>query len=318
MVLYIAKRIGFGIVTLFGISIALFGLLRLVPGNPADLFINPLTFQGDAKAAQAAMTKQLGLDQPLPVQYVKWIGQVFQGNLGYSYQSGQPVTQLIGERLGATLWLTGTALVVGLALGIVFGIVSALRRNTVTDQVIQGGSLLGVSVPVFFLGMIAMYVFGVSLRVLPTAGMNTPTGGWGGLFQHLVMPAGCLALASAASYVPWVRSNMLDVLGREFLLTGRSKGLRESRVVIRHGFYNTLVPLVNIVAMNIPMLFGGAVIIETLFSWPGTGQMAINAITNRDYPVLMGFDMLIAILVVVCNLLADVTTAAIDPRVRLQ
>lgn len=318
MVFYVAKRIGFGILTLFGISIALFALLRLVPGNPADLFINPITFQGDAKAAQAAMTKQLGLDQPIPVQYVKWIGEVVHGNLGYSYQSGQPVTQLIGERLGPTLWLTGSALVIGLALGIVFGIISALRRNTVTDQVIQGGSLLGVSVPVFFLGMIAMYLFGVTLRVLPTAGMNTPAGGWSGLFRHMVMPAGCLALASAASYVPWVRSNMLDVLGREFLLTGRSKGLRESRVVIRHGFYNTLVPLVNIVAMNIPLLFGGAVIIETLFSWPGTGQMAINAITNRDYPVLMGFDMLIAILVVVCNLLADVTTAAIDPRVRLQ
>lgn len=318
MVIYIARRVGLGIVTLFGISIALFALLRLIPGNPADLFINPLTFQGDAKAAQAAMVKQLGLDQPIPVQYARWLAQVFQGNLGYSYQSGQPVTKVIGERLGATLWLTGVALIIGLALGIVLGIIAALRRNTLTDQLVQGGSLLGISVPVFFLGMVVMYLFGVHLRWLPTAGMNNPTGGWGGLFRHLIMPAGCLALGSAAGYVPWVRSNMLEVLGKEFLLTGRSKGLSALRVVLRHGFHNTLVPLVNVVAMNIPLLFGGAVIIETLFSWPGTGQMAINAITNRDYPVLMGFDMLIAVLVVVCNLAADLATAAIDPRVRLR
>ncbi|GAB3609322.1 ABC transporter permease [Humibacter ginsengiterrae] len=318
MIVYVVKRIGMGIVTLFGISIALFGLLHLVPGNATDLYINPLTYQGNVEAAQAAMAKELGLDQPLPVQYVKWLAQVLQGHLGTSYQTGQPVTQVIGERLGATLWLTGTGLIVGLAIGIVFGIIAALRRNTVTDQLIQGSSLLGLSVPVFFLGMIGMYVFGITLRWLPTAGMNTPGGGWGGLFQHLIMPAGCLAVASAATFVPWVRTNMLDVLGKDFLLTARSKGLRPSRIVLRHAFYNSLVPLVNIVAMNIPLMFGGAVIIETLFAWPGTGQMAINAITNRDYPVLMGFDMMIAILVVISNLLADVVTAAIDPRVRFR
>jgi peptide/nickel transport system permease protein len=318
VIVYVARRIALSVVTLFGISIALFGLLHLVPGDPTDLFVNPLTFNGDAAAAKAAMRAQLGLDQPLPVQYAKWLGQVLQGNLGHSYQSGEAVTQLIGERLTATLWLTLTGLILGLLLGIVFGILAALRRNTVSDQVIQGGSLLGISVPIFFLGMVGMYVFGLQLRLLPTAGMNTPNGGWGGLFQHLVLPAGVLALTQAASYVPWVRSSMLDVLGREFLLTARSKGLSGTRVVLRHGFHNALVPLVNVVAMNIPILFGGAVIIETLFAWPGTGRMAMDAITQRDYPVLMGFDMLIAVVVVVCNLLADLVTAAIDPRVRLR
>ena len=197
MIVYVARRIALSVVTLFGISIALFGLLHLVPGDPTDLFVNPLTFNGDAAAAKAAMRAQLGLDQPLPVQYAKWLGQVLQGNLGHSYQSGEAVTQLIGERLTATLWLTLTGLVLGLALGIVFGIIAALRRNTVSDQVIQGGSLLGISVPIFFLGMVGMYVFGLQLRLLPTAGMNTPNGGWGGLFQHLVLPAGVLALTQA-------------------------------------------------------------------------------------------------------------------------
>lgn len=318
MILYVVRRLALSVVTLFGISIALFGLLHLVPGDPASLFVNPLSFTGNLAKATAAMRAQLGLSQPLPVQYFKWLGQLLHGNLGYSYQSSQPVTQLILERLGATLWLTGTGLVLALVFGIIFGVIAALHRNTLTDQVIQGASMLGLSIPVFFMGMVGMYVFGIELGWLPTAGMNTPGGGWGGLFQHLVMPAGILGINGAATYVPWVRSSMLDVLGREFLLTARSKGLSETRIVMRHAFHNALIPLVAVVATNLPTVFSGAVIIETLFAWPGTGLMATDAITQLDYPVLLGFDMLIAVVVVVSNLLADVANATLDPRVRLR
>lgn len=318
MIVYVAKRLALSLITLFGISIALFGLLHLVPGDPTNLFLNPMTFTGNLAAARAAMRAQLGLSQPLPVQYVRWLGQLLHGNLGYSYQSGQPVTQLISERIGATLYLTLTGLVLALVFGIVFGVIAALRRNTLTDQVIQGASLTGLSIPVFFLGMVGMYVFGLKLGVLPTAGMNDPGGGWGGLFRHMLLPAVILGINGAASYVPWVRSSMLDVLGRDFLLTARSKGLREARVVMRHAFHNALIPLVTVVAMNLPGVLGGAVIIETLFAWPGTGLMATDAITQRDYPVLMGFDMLIAVVVVACNLLADLANAMLDPRVRLR
>lgn len=317
MILFVARRLGVSAVTLVGISVALFALTRAIPGDPVSMYFDPLNFAGDREAAMAALRRELGLDQPLPVQYLAWAGQVLQGNLGYSITSGRSVSELIAGRLGATayLMLAGTAL--SLLIGITGGIIAALRKNTATDYLILLFSLILISVPSFFVAMVCIYVFGLQLGILPTAGINTPGGGWGEAFRHLVLPAGILGLAGAVGYVRWARSSMLDVLDQDYLITARSKGLSRPRVVLRHGLRNALIPLVTVVAMSIPGLFGGAVIIEQLFAWPGTGRMAVDAIANRDYPVLMGFVLLTAVLVLVCNLVADLTYGLIDPRIRL-
>lgn len=318
MITYVVKRLGISLITLLGISMALFGLLRLVPGDPVSMYFNPLTFNGDRAAAIAAMRHQLGLDRPLPVQYLAWLKELAHGNLGISVQTGRPVAQLMASRVGATAYLMTSALVVALVVGITGGVFAALRRNSGPDYAISTVSLAVVSVPSFFLALVGVYLFGLRLGILPTAGINDPGGGWGQAFRHLVLPAGILGLSAAAGYVRWSRSSMLDVLGQDFLVTARSKGLSPGRVVMRHAFHNALIPLVTVVALNIPSMFGGAVIIEDIFAWPGMGRMAVDAIANRDYPVLMGFIMATAVLVLACNLMADVTYAAIDPRVRLR
>lgn len=318
MITYVVRRLAISLVTLVGISMALFGLLRLVPGDPVSMYFNPLEFNGNRAAAIAQMRHQLGLDRPLPVQYVSWLRELTHGNLGVSIETGRPVAELMGSRIGATAYLMGSGLVIALVIGISGGVVAALRRNSGADYAISTVSLAVVSIPAFFLALVAIYVFGLKLDVLPTAGINDPGGGWGDAFRHLVLPAGILGLSGAAGYARWSRSSMLDVLGQDFLVTARSKGLSPIRIVLRHAFHNALIPLVTIVAMNIPGLFGGAVIIEDIFAWPGMGLMAVDAIANRDYSVLMGFVMATVILVLACNLLADLAYAAIDPRVRLR
>jgi len=317
MLLFVLKRLGVSIVTLLGISVALFALTRAIPGDPVSMYLDPLSFDGDREAALAQLRHQLGYDQPLPVQYLTWLGQVLQGNLGFSVTTGRPVGELMASRLGATVYLMVAAMVFALLTGITGGVIAALRKNTWVDYLILFASLALVSVPSFFVAMVGIYVFGLQLHILPTAGINSPNGGWGGAFLHLVMPAGILGIAMAVGYVRWARSSMLDVLDQDFLVTARSKGLSQPRVVLRHGLRNALIPLVTIVTMSIPSLFGGAVIIEQIFAWPGTGRMAIDAVSNRDYPVVMGFVMLTTVLVLACNLLADLLYAVIDPRIRL-
>lgn len=317
MVMFVLKRLAVSVVTLLGISIALFALTRAIPGDPVSMYLDPLTYIGDREAALAELRRQLGYDQPLPVQYLTWLGQVLQGNLGFSIATGRPVGELMLSRLGATVYLMLAAMVFALLAGVTGGVVAALRKNTWVDYLILLSSLVLVSVPSFFVAMVGIYVFGLQLHVLPTAGINSPNGSWGDAFRHLVMPAGILGVAMAVGYVRWARSSMLDVLDQDFLVTARSKGLSRPRVVLRHGLRNALIPLVTIVTMSIPSLFGGAVIIEQIFAWPGTGRMAIDAVSNRDYPVVMGFVMLTTVLVLVCNLLADVLYAVIDPRIRL-
>jgi ABC-type dipeptide/oligopeptide/nickel transport system permease component len=311
------RRIATSIVVLFGISIALFVLLRAVPGDPASMFISPTDFTGDRAQAVAAKRAELGLDQPTYVQYVRWLEQLVHGNLGVSYQSGRPVTELIGSRVGATAYLMIASTVIALFVGVTVGVVAALRRNTVVDFSASVISLVIVSMPTFFIALLGIYVFGLKLGWLPTAGMNTPDGGWLSSFQHLIMPATILGLYGAAGYARWARSSMLDVLNKDYLLTARSKGLSSTRVVVRHGLHNAMIPLVTVFAMSIPSLFAGSVIIEQVFAWPGTGRMALDAIGNRDYPVVIGFVMLTAALVYACNLLADLSYALIDPRVRI-
>ncbi|NHB85115.1 ABC transporter permease [Tessaracoccus sp. HDW20] len=317
MLRFILKRSLVSVAVLLVISVLLFILVRQAPGDPVDMYVNPLTFSGDLEAARAAVTAQLGLDQPLVVQYFRWLGEALTGNLGYSYLDGRAVTALMMDRLYNTMALVVPSLIVSLLIGIVGGVWAALRHNRAGDYILSAGSVIALSVPPFFLALAGIYVFGLQLRWLPTAGMNaTIPSAWEG-FRHMIMPALILGTAGAAAYQRWTRSSMLDVLGQDFMMTARSKGLSGGRITWRHGVYNALIPIITVIAMNIPQLLGGAVIVEQVFAWPGMGRLAVDSITSRDYPVLMGFVMFIAIIVVIANLVADIAYSVVDPRIRL-
>jgi peptide/nickel transport system permease protein len=309
MAVFLFRRLLISLAVLFGISVLLFVLVRTMPGDPAEMMLNPIGFVGDREAALVRLREQLGLDQPLPVQYLRWLGELLQGNLGYSFTDGRPVGEIILERLAATLPLVSFAL----------GIVAAMRRNTVADYAISFVSLIMISVPPFFVALVGIFVFGLSLQWLPTAGMGSPGGGGGFLdsLYYLLLPGTILGLMLAGPYLRYSRSSMIEVLGQDYMTTARSKGLSRPRIVLRHGLHNALIPLVTVVALQIPVLFAGAVIIEQLFSWPGVGRMALDAILARNYPILLGFVMMIAVLVLLCNLIADISYALIDPRIRL-
>lgn len=317
MLRFALQRLLVSVVVLLGISVLLFLLVRAAPGDPIDMYLDPMSFQGDREAARAVIAAQLGLDQPLPVQYVSWLREALTGNLGFSFATGRPVSVVLVERLQNTLALVIPSLLLSLLIGVVGGVGAALRHNRATDYALSALSVVALSIPPFFLALVGIFLFGLTWRVLPTAGMNAPNPSVVEGLRHLAMPATILGTMGAASFQRWTRSSMLDVLGQDFMMTARSKGLTPRRITWRHGVHNALIPIITVVAMTIPTLLGGAVIIEQVFSWPGMGRFAIDSITNRDYPALMGFVMFIAIIVVLANLIADILYSIVDPRIRL-
>jgi peptide/nickel transport system permease protein len=318
LIVYIVRRLLTSVVVLVGISIALFGLLQLMPGDPADMMLNPLAFQGDRTAALEQLRHSLGLDKPIPVQYFAWMGQLLHGNLGYSYVDNRPVGTVILGRLGPTLLLMGTGLLIAIVIGVPTGIIAALRRNTAVDYSATFVSLLAISVPSFFIALVAIYVFALKLGWFPPGGLHTTgVSGFGDLAKHLALPALILGFAWAGPYVRYARSSMLDVLNQDYLTTARSKGLSSGTIVRQHALPNALIPLVTVVALQIPVLVGGTVVLEQIFAIPGVGQLVLNSIQAKDYPVVLAFVMMVAVLVLLCNLLADVAYAIIDPRIRV-
>ncbi|OYO05713.1 ABC transporter permease [Enemella evansiae] len=318
MLRFVLKRLAVSVVTLFLISILLFLLIRNAPGDPIEMYYDPITFTGPDREEMIAMARaRLGLDQPLVVQYFVWLGDALTGNLGRSLADGRAVATVLGERLQNSLALIIPALLLQVVIGLLSGVWSALRRNKPVDYVISFASLLWLCVPPFFAGLIAIYVFGLKLRWLPTSGMNAPDPTVFEGLRHLILPALLLGMQGAAVYQRYTRSSMLDVLGQDFITTARSKGLSNLRITWRHAVHNALIPIIAVIAVNVPTMFGGAVIIEQIFAWPGLGRLAVDSITGRDYPMLMGFVMFIAILVVIANLVADLLYAVIDPRIRV-
>lgn len=310
---YVAKKILLALPVLLGITLIDY-LIMCLAGSPLDMMISPRATQ----EAVAMKAQQLGLDQPVLVQYVTWLGQLFQGNLGYSYKSYQPVAEMIGNQLAPTLLLMGVSLVLGLLIAVPAGIYSAIHRYQKRDFAVVTASFLGSSIPGFFLALILIYVFNVRLGWLPSSGMFTPgTGGdfWD-VLRHLIMPAVVLAVSVAGSNIRYIRSAMLEILEMDYLRTAKAKGLGHFLVVNKHALRNALLPIVTVIGMQIPTLFGGAVIIEQLFSWPGLGLVTMNAITGRDYPVIMGICLLSAVVVQASNLLTDIVYALVDPTIK--
>lgn len=298
------------------IAIGLFTLVRLAPGDPVDLMVPPDVNGADREAYVASVRTRLGLDQPLIVQFLRWFGGLMSGDLGFSYSNGEPVAQLLAERLGPTILLMGSALVLGLIIAIPAGVIAAVRQNTVVDHAISSLSVVAIAVPSFFMAMLAIYVFAVKLRILPSAGMHSSgRTDLGDLLLHMILPVGLLALAVAAPFIRYVRSGMLEELGKDYIRTVTAKGASPVRV-LAHALRNSLISLVTVLALYIPVFLAGAVVLEQVFAWPGMGQLAISTLASRDYPVVIGFGLYVAVLVLACNLIADLLYTLVDPRVR--
>jgi peptide/nickel transport system permease protein len=318
MFVYILRRLLIAAPVLIGVTVVTYLVISLAPGDPVTAFLDPEQMTALGPGWVAEQKRRLGLDEPAPVRYALWLRELASGNLGYSAVDRRPVADKIGERLGPTLLLMATALAIGVAVAIPLGVISAVKQYSALDYSIGLVGLLMISIPGFFLGLAAIYVFGVRLGVLPTAGMVTvgaePSAG--DLLQHLILPATVLGLAEAAPLIRYARSSMLEVIRQDYVRVARAKGLGEWAVIGRHALNNALIPLITVVALQFPVLVGGSVIIEQIFAWPGMGTLAISAIFGRDYPVIMAINLLGGVTIVLSSLIADVLYAVVDPRVR--
>ncbi|MEO8829762.1 ABC transporter permease [Lapillicoccus sp.] len=291
-----------------------FALVHLTPGSTGTVNV-----QTGMSQNLEQLRGDLGLDRPLNVQYLDWLGRVVRLDFGMSYVDGRPVLGKILERLPATLLLTATALVLSTVLGILLGIVSALRQNTKVDYAATVFAFFGLSIPSFWAGLLMILLFSVTLRLLPAQGMES-IGGGGPLdvLKHLIMPACVLALEATAAMSRYVRSSMSEVLHEDYIRTARAKGLPERVIIGRHALRNALLPAVTILGLRLPVLVGGALLIETVFAWPGIGRLGYESVTQRDYPVILGLLIFTGLLTILGNLLADVTYAIVDPRVKVE
>lgn len=297
------------------ISIGIFILVRLAPGDPVMMQLDPELASSSSDYVERRRA-ELGLDRPVPIQYLAWAGEVAQGNLGFSFVSRRPVLDMVAERILPTLRLMGTGVGIALVISIPLGIIAALRKNSMADYATAVVSLSAISIPNFFLGLSAIFVFGLVLGWLPTAGMG-PGGFWESV-QYLIMPAGILGFGLSGPLVRYVRSGLLDELNRDYIQTAIAKGASRTRVVVRHALRNSLIPLITVIAIYVPQLLAGAVVLEQIFAWPGMGRLVLNSIGQRDYPVIIGFTMFVGLLVVLFNLIADMLYAVSDARIRLR
>jgi len=301
---YIAKRLLHTVVVMLAVSVVIFLLLRVVPGDPAQMLLGEM-----ANEERIAETRHsLGLDRPLPIQYAIFMGGLLRGDLGTSIARNTPVLPLVLSKVPATLQLALAAFGIGVVFAIPLGVISAYYRESRFDYAASFVALLGQSVPVFWSGAMLVLLFAVNLHLLPTSGSGT--------WQHLVLPATALGAYVMALTMRLVRSGMLDALGEDYIRTARAKGLAERRVVMRHGVMNMLIPVVTVLGLQLGALLGGAVVTETVFSWPGLGSLAIEAISSRDYPVVQAVVLVVSFVYVFLNLGVDVLYAFLDPRIR--
>ncbi len=318
MIQFILRRILANVPILLGMTLVVFVMADLMPG---DAVLAMITDETPLSAELIAMRRgQMGLDQPLPVQYARWLGQLARGSFGVSYITGGPVAGLITGRIPATLQLAGTAIVVALVVGVTLGIVSALFRYSFTDYALSIFGFVGLSTPTFFLGMVLIYVFALRLKLFPTSGMVTLGEPYDLVdnLRHLVLPAVSLSLVKVAEFMRYTRASMLDVLHEDYMRTARSKGVSERVIIVKHGLRNALIPVITVLGLSLPVMLGGAVIIETVYQWPGIGLLYIEAVKQRDAPIVMGLALLTGVIVLVSNLLADIVYGVVDPRIRYE
>ncbi|MDQ0340605.1 peptide/nickel transport system permease protein [Caldalkalibacillus uzonensis] len=313
MTSYILRRLVMTIPILIGISILSFAIMYLAPGDPASMLIDPNIKPEDLER----MSERLGLNDPPHVQYMKWVGHILQGDLGTSFIQRRPVNDIIMERLPNTLVLMIASSLFAIVLAIPFGVLSATRQYSVLDYSVTTFSFIGVATPNFWLGLMLLMIFSVQLGWFPSGGIHTinvPFSIWDRI-HHLILPMIVLGSYDMASLMRYTRSSMLDVIRQDYIRTARAKGFRERTVIYKHGLRNAMIPVITIFGLMLPTFIGGSVVVETLFSWPGIGQLFINSVVQRDYPVIMALTMFSAVLVVIGNLLADIFYAIVDPRI---
>jgi len=311
---YLIGRVGQALGVLLVVSIVTFVLIHSAPGGPAILLQGDLT----QEQIRERMT-DLGLDDPLPVQYARWLGNLLQGQMGRSLSQGVPVGTLIVERLPATLLLSGAALLLTLAIGLPLGVLSAVKRNGVVDVLVTGFAFFGMSVPVFWLGILLILLFSVQLGLLPSAGMYSLDQPFsvGDRLRYLAMPTIVLATANMAQITRYTSSSVLAVLAEDYVRTAHAKGLSSRVVLTRHALRAALIPVITIVGVMLPRLVTGAAITEAIFAWPGMGRLAVDAAVQRDYPLVMGITLMVSAVVIASNLVVDLIYGWADPRIRV-
>lgn len=303
MITYVARRVLAGIPTLWGVATVVFIMARLLPGDPARVIAGVLASPEDVERIR----QQMGLNQPLAVQYLDFLGSLLHLDLGTSAHTNAPVIEEIASRLPYTIELAVVALAIAVTAGVLAGVVAAIRRNTLLDLLISGLSVFGVSMPVYWLGLMMIIVFAIGLHLFPAAGADEPT--------SIVMPALTLALFSIGLIARMTRSSMLEVLGQDYVRTARAKGAPFRSVVFRHALRNALLPVITVIGLQFGALLGGAVVTETVFAWPGVGRLLVDSIFFRDYPVVQGLVLMFGTTFVVINLLVDLLYSYVDPRI---
>ena len=311
---YLSRRLMQSILLLALVSVIGFSVLHLAPGGPlAQFAITP----GMSAAELERISTQMGLNRPLPVQYLDWIGKILLGDWGRSYRDSTPVLQVISSHLAATALLMVSALSIAIVIGCWVGVRSAVRKYSVFDYTTTVASMIALSIPTFWFGLVAIYVFSLKLGWLPSGNMYTDGDeSFRDYAKHLIMPSLVLALVTMAVWSRYMRSATLEVLNQEYIRTARAKGMSQRRLITRHVLRNAMLPMIALAGIEVPMLLSGALVTETVFSWPGMGRLFLDSLNYKDYPVIMGLLMFSAILVIIANLVADILIAVADPRIR--
>lgn len=311
---YILKRLLQLIPAFFIITALVFFLSAAAPGDPVDAVL--ASIDDVTPEMEAQIRAQYGLDKPAPVRYLIWLRNLLQGDMGVSTQTHEPVWDMIRDRIGPTLTLTGTALLISLLIAIPLGILAAIKPYSIWDNISSFLAFIGSSLPGFFVALMLIFIFAVNLKWLPTMGMYDRDGT--GLAKHLILPVIVTVLRMMGTYIKQTRGSILDVMNEEYVKAARAKGISEFQVLIKHVLRNALIPIVSCIGLNIPFLVGGATVTEKIFGWPGMGTLLVQAISQRDYNVIMGVTVLIALVVLVVNLLIDLIYAYLDPKIRFE
>jgi len=317
MTAYIIRRLITGVFIIWLVTLIVFFVIRLLPGDPLVIFLGQQASSGSISEQELEhLRKEYNLDKPILVQYGIWIGGVLRGNLGQSIYYHEDVGKLMAERFPITLHIGLTAYIIGVIIGVPFGILCAIRRGRFLDTLVTALANIGITMPAFWLGVMLIYLFGLELRWLPVQGYTSPFDDFWLSSKQLVMPVICMILFPIASNTRQTRSSMLEVMRQDYIRTAWSKGLRERIIIIRHALKNGLIPVITLSGMGFSMIIGGSVIIETVFNIPGMGRLAVTSILNQDYPYVQGIILIVAAFVSIVNLLVDLTYGWLDPRIR--
>ncbi|MBN1190673.1 MAG: ABC transporter permease [Dehalococcoidales bacterium] len=316
MAAYIIRRLLIGVVILLLVTILVFLIMRLLPGDPLMLFISQRNLGTLTLDQLAELRHQYGLDKPLAAQYLDWLGGVFKGNLGQSIFYNQDVSYIIAQRMPITIYLGALSFFISTILGVLFGIICALRRGTWIDNLVTILANLGITVPTFWVGILLIYLFSLKLGWLPTSGYTSPFDDFWLSIRKVIMPVFCMSLFSIASLCRQTRSSMLEVVGQDYIRTAWAKGLRERLIIARHTIKNAMIPVITILGMQVGMIFGGTVLIETVFNIPGMGKLLTSSAFSHDYQIVQAGVLIIAAITVLSNLIVDISYGWFDPRIR--